>query len=162
MAEGKSWSDWWRSFLGFSADGDQQAIAILAKRYIEKSQHVSRFTQHAQRMQYRQFRDKLLAIAADEAQHVDWLAEKIKLFGGRLPDVPPIPAELKNSWQYLLEDLNNEQRYSAELIEQAHSIREELPTVAATLERIYEDSNRHRNEIREMLMKSDPQSLWPA
>jgi hypothetical protein len=30
------------------------------------------------------------------------------------------------------------------------------------LERIQEDGKRHRKEIREMLMRSDPQALWPA
>ncbi|HTF93730.1 MAG TPA: hypothetical protein VK632_11820 [Verrucomicrobiae bacterium] len=54
-------------------------------------------------MQYPQFRQKLAAIAADEAKHVERRAEKIKLFGGRLPDVPPVPAATKNSWQHLLE-----------------------------------------------------------
>src|SRR5436190_20383540 len=105
MRDKNSWSEWWRQFLGFSADRSRKASEILIERYIEKSQHVARFTQHAERMQYQQFRQKLLTIAADEAKHVEWLAEKIKLFGGRLPDVPPVPSATKNSWQYLLEDL---------------------------------------------------------
>ncbi len=164
MAENKRWSDWWRQFLGFSSDGYQRALEILTKRYIEESQHVERFTQHAQRMHYPQFRDKLLAIAADEAKHVEWLAEKIKLFGGRLPEVPPISAPVKNSWQYLLEDLNEGQVCAAELMEEARSLRQELPAVADVLERIYQDGVRHRDEIRKMLMKSDPQSFsaWLA
>ena len=112
----------------------------------------------------RNFGQKLLAIAADEAKHVERLAEKIKLFGGRLPDVPPVPAATKNSWQYLLEDLNEEQRSAAGLIEQAQSLRAEFPAVAEVLEGIYADGMRHREQIREMLMKSDPQSLslWLA
>jgi len=164
MSDKNSWSEWWRQFLGFSADGSHKASEILMERYIEKSQHVTRFTQHAERMQYQQFRQKLLAIAADEANHVERLAEKIKLFGGRLPGVPPVPAATKNSWQYLLEDLNEEQRSAAGLIEQAQSLRAEFPAVAEVLERIYADGMRHREQIREMLMKSDPQSLslWLA
>jgi rubrerythrin len=159
MAENKRWSDWWRQFLGFSSDGYHRAVEVLTKRYIEESQHVARFTQHAQRMQYPQFRDKLLAIAAEEEKHVEWLAEKVKLFGGRLPHVPPIEEPLKNSWQYLLEDLKEHQLCAAELLEEAQSLREELPSVAEVLEQIYQDGVRHRDEIRKMLMKSDPQSL---
>jgi rubrerythrin len=164
MAENKRWSDWWRQFLGFSSDGYQRAVEILTKRYVEESRHVARFTQHAQRMQYPQFRDKLLAIAADEAKHVEWLAEKIKLFGGRLPEVSPTFEPVKNSWQYLLEDLNEGQICAAELMEEAQNLREELPAVAEVLERIYQDGVRHRDEIRKMLMKSDPQSFsaWLA
>ena len=51
---------------------------------------------------------------------------KNQLFGERPPDVPPVPAATKNSWQYLLEDLNEEQHSAAGLIEQAQSLREEV------------------------------------
>jgi rubrerythrin len=158
MAVDKSWGEWWRGFLGLSLDDRANGLKILTDRYVKESQRIARFSQHAQQMQYPQFRDKLLAIAADEAKHLEWLAEKIKLLGGRLPDVPPVPTAEKSSWQYLLEDLNEEQQRAAELIEQAHSLRGELPTVAEVLERIYDDGIRHRETLREMLMRSDPQS----
>lgn len=162
MTDGKGWSDGWRRLLGFSADAGQRALNVLHKQYVEESQRAARFTQHAQQMQYPQFREKLLSIAADESRHVEWLAEKIRSLGGRLPDVPPTSAPKRNSWQYLLEDLTEQQRSAADLIEQAQSLRVELPAVAEMLERIYQDGVRHRDTIREMLMKSDPQSLWPA
>jgi bacterioferritin (cytochrome b1) len=113
-------------------------------------------------MQYPQFRERLLRIAADEARHAEWLAEKITLFGGELPKVPDVSNGEKNSWQYLLADLDAEKRCSAELIEEMHTVREELPDIARVLERIYEDGEKHRAEIRDMLMRSDPQSIWPA
>jgi rubrerythrin len=115
-------------------------------------------------MQYPQFRKKLLEIAADEAKHVEWLAEKIKLFGGRVPEVPAVTEPIKNSWQYLLEDLNEEQHCAAAFLDQAQALREEFPAVAEVLERIYQDGMNHRKAIRDMLMKSDPQSLssWLA
>lgn len=162
MSFKKSWSEWWRRFLGLSPDGYRRAIEILRGRYIEERQHEYRFTQHAQKMQYPQFREKLLQIAANEAKHVEWIAEKIRLLGGKPPEVAEIPTTEKNSWQYLLADLDEEKHCSAELLEQIQTIQLELPEIAAVLERIYEDGARHREEIREMLMRSDPQSLWPA
>jgi rubrerythrin len=42
------------------------------------------------------------------------------------------------------------------------TVREELPEIAEVLERIFEDNAKHRAEIRNMLMRSDPQSIWPA
>lgn len=162
MAYEKSWSDWWRQFLGVSAGGYDHVIKILCARYVEEMQHVQRYTEHAEHMQYPQFRDKLLRIAADEARHAEWLAEKITLFGGRIPNVPKQPPTTKNSWQYLLGDLEEERHCSDDLIEQMQTVRNELPEIAAMLERIYEDSERHRSEIRDMLMRSDPQSVWPA
>ncbi len=164
MTGKNSWSQCWRQFLGISADGYTRASQILSERYIQKSQHAARFTQQAERMQYPQFRKKLLDIAADEAKHVEWLAEKIKLFGGRLPPVPAMSEPAKNSWQYLLEDLTEEQHCSSDLLEQAQSLREEFPAIADVLERIYQEGVKHRAIIRDMLMKSDPQSLssWLA
>jgi|RhiMetdeSRZDD1v2_1073273.scaffolds.fasta_scaffold108968_4 rubrerythrin len=159
MAVNKSWSAWWREFFrGHSPDGTRKALEILSQRYVEASQHAARFTQHAERMQYPHFRDRLLTIAAEKAKHGEWIAEKIKLLGGRLPDVPTLTVTEKTSWQYLSEDLNEEQQRSGQLIEQARSLRAELPAVAEVLERIYEDSGRHRETLREMLMRSDPQS----
>jgi rubrerythrin len=164
MADGNSWTDWWRGFLGLSQDTIHRGLEILSQRYVEESQHIERYKEHARKMQYPQFRDRLLTIAADEAEHVKWIAEQIKLLGGRLPDVPPTPVAEKNSWQYLLDDLNEEQNCAAELMADAQSIREELPSVAKILDRINEDGKRHRSAIRDMLMRSDPQSLslWLA
>ena len=162
MTYEKSWADWWLQFLGISAGGYRDIIKILASRYVEEMHHVQRYTEHAEHMQYPQFRDKLLRIAADEARHAEWLAGKITLFGGKIPNVPVLPPTTKNSWQYLLGDLEEEKHCSDDLIEVMQTVRDELPDIAAVLERINEDSERHRSEIRGMLMRSDPQSIWPA
>ena len=77
MTYEKSWSDWWRQFLGVSAGGYDHVIKILGTRYVEQMQHVQHYTEHAEHMQYPQFREKLLRFAADEARHAEWLAEKI-------------------------------------------------------------------------------------
>jgi len=158
MVYQKSWSDWWRQFLGVSPDGYREVLKLLQERYIEEMRHVKLYTEHAQRMRYPQFRERLLAIAADEARHAEWLAGRIGLFGGKLPSVPETAASEKNAWQDLLADLDEEKHCSAELVEIMQTVRNELPQVAEALERIYEDGIKHRAEIRDMLMRSDPQS----
>ena len=159
-----SWSDWWREFFGVSGDPYRSAMQFLSELYLEKAQHAARFNQQAERMQYPQFRQKLLEIAADEARHMEWLAESIRKLGGRLPNVAPVHETPKNSWQYLLDDLLREQRSAPELLEQAQRLRGQFPDVAEVLERIYRDGVKHREALRDMLMKSDPQSLssWLA
>jgi bacterioferritin (cytochrome b1) len=153
---------WWRRFLGFAPDGYRKAVEVLRKRYIEERQRARQFTDQAGKMQYLQFREKLLSIAAEESQHADSIAEKINLLGGNLPEVPPISVGEQNSWRYLLDDLEDERRSSEELFDQIRAIDPELPQVAELLQRIYEDETKHRSELREMLMRSDPQALWPA
>jgi rubrerythrin len=164
MKDRRSWSEWWREFFGLFTDRDRYAAEILSDRYLEKTQYVARLNQQAERMQYPQFRKKLLEIAADERKHTEWLAEKIKILGGRLPDIQPVCESTKNSWQYLLEDLTGAQRSAPELLDQAQRLRGQFPDIAEILERIYRDGVKHREAIRDMLMKSDPQSLssWLA
>lgn len=157
MAESGRW-DWWHDFLGLPARTARRAVDVLTSRYIQKSQHAALFRQHAERMQYPQFRDKLLAVAEDEAKHAQWLAEKIKLLGARVPDVPKVRDTGKSSWQYLMEDLAAEQECAAGLVEQAQSLREEAPSIAELLERIDQEGHSHREALRQMLMRSDPQS----
>jgi len=158
------WSDWWREFFGVSGEPYRSASEFLSERYIEKAQHAARLNQQAERMQYPQFRQKLLEIAADETRHMEWLAEKLNKLGGTLPDLASMRETRKNSWQYLLEDLLAEQRSAPELLEQAERVRGQFPDIAEVLERIYRDGAKHREALRDMLMKSDPQSLssWLA
>ena len=158
MVYQKSWPDWWRQFLGQSPNGYHEVLKILQDRYADEMRHAQLYAQHAGKMQYPQFRERLMAIAADEARHAEWLADKITLFGGKLPSVPETPAAEKNSWQYLLGDVDEEKHCSEELIEQMQTLRDEMPDVAEMLERIYEDGEKHRAEIRDMLMRSDPQA----
>jgi|SRR3990172_10263972 len=153
------WTNWWRRFLGLSPDGYHRAVEILCERYIDESCHVRRYLLHAQKMQYPQFREKMLRIAEEEERHVEWIAEKIKTFGGRLPEVPEITADEHNSWQRLIADLEEERLCAAEIEEHIREIKPVLPGVAEMLERIHEEGKRHRADIREMLMRSDPQAL---
>lgn len=162
MMSEKNESNRWRGFFGLSPEGYHEVIQILCQRYAEEMQQVKRYTLHAHKMQYRQFRERLLRLAADEARHGEWLAEKINLLGGRLPEVPEVTLQESNSWQCLLDDLAAEKHCSEELIEKLQTIRNELPDVAAGLERIYEEGLKHRTEVREMLMRSDPRSNQPA
>jgi hypothetical protein len=67
-----------------------------------------------------------------------------------------------NSWQYLLEDLEQERKCSADLETDILTIGSDYADIAGLLQRIDEKEHRHRDEIREMLMRRDPQALWPA
>jgi rubrerythrin len=160
MFSSKAWTDEWRRFLGLSTAA--KALEILSRLYIEESQHTAILAQHASRMHYPQFRAKLLEIAAGEAKHCEWIGANIKSLGSALPVVPPAAPVGGNSWNLLLEDLEDESRCAGELLEQAISLEADFPSVANLLRRIYEEEQTHRNEIREMLMRSDPLSLYAA
>jgi hypothetical protein len=67
-----------------------------------------------------------------------------------------------NSWRYLLDDLEEERRCAAELETDRLAIAADHPDIGELLEHIDDDERRHRDEIRGMLMRSDPQALWAA
>ena len=159
MAFSNDWSEWWRRFLASSPDGDQKAVDILRQRYVEKMQAAGRYKQHAQKMQYPQFGEKLLHIAADKSKHAEWIAEKIATLGGKLPDVPERRSMDENSWQSLLNDLEEENRSADHLAGQISSIESDHPDITAVLQRIYEEEKKYRGEIRDMLMRSDSFAL---
>ena len=151
-------NQWWRRFLGVDTDGPQKALEVLSEQYIDAQRDAARLKQEAQRMQYPQFRDKLAAMAAQRTEHAEMLANNIRLLGGSLPGVPDTLPTEKNSWEYLLTELDERQRDADELLMQARRFGAEMPDIAALLQRISEDGKTQRAAIRDMLMKSDPQS----
>jgi rubrerythrin len=157
-----AFSEWRRRWFGSATAGYYAAVGILRSRYADEKQHAARFVQHAHKMQYPQFRDALLRIAADESKHADWIAEKLNELGESLPATETISAVQKNSWRYLLDDLEEERRCAADLETDILSIESDYPDVAELLRQIDQEERQHRGEIREMLMRSDPQALWPA
>ena len=155
MDFGQDWSNWWRGFLGTSPDRDRAAIEILRQRYVEEMQGIGQLTQHADKMHYPQFRQKLLHIAADKSKHAEWIAEKIIALGGRLPEIAERRSTDENSWQYLRMDLAEENRSADRLPEQIWRIESGHPEISTLLQRIFEAEKKHRQEITDMLMRSD-------
>ena len=153
-----NWSEFRRRWFGSEATYDR-VLGILRHRYTDEKQHADRFIQHAQKLRYPQFREALFRIASDELKHAGSIGEKIKELGGWLPAVLETPlAEGKNSWRYLLEDLEEEQRCAAELEDEMLTIESDYPEIVELLRRIDGEERKHRDEIREMLMRSDPQA----
>jgi len=151
----QDWSKWWRGFLGTSPDRDLAVIEILRQRYVDEMQGISQLTQHADKMHYPQFRKKLLHIATDKSKHAEWIAEKIIALGGRLPEIAERRPTDENSWRYLQMDLAEENRNADRLPEQIWRIESDHPEISTLLQRIFEAEKKHRQEIADMLMRSD-------
>jgi bacterioferritin (cytochrome b1) len=152
---GFHWATWWRGFLGTPPDRDRVAIEILCQRYIDQRQGESQLTQHADKMHYPQFREKLLQIATDKGKHAQWIGEKIIALGAKLPEVPERGSTNTNSWQYLQMDLAEEIRRADRLPEQIWRLESDHPDISNFLQRIAEAEKQHRQAINDMLMRSD-------
>jgi rubrerythrin len=150
---------WQHFFDGRHADDHQLLLDILRDVYREEAQDVLQFTQHAERLHYPQFRERLLRIATEEQAHLTWLGDKILALGGDIPDVSVTPKVGKNAWEGLLMDLQEEKLSYAEFQEAMHLAEDVDPELAEGLRRIREAEQQHREEILEMLVKSDPYTL---
>ena len=150
----------WRQFFdALHPDDHQRLLEMLRAAYLEEVQDVVQFTQHAERMHYPQFRERLLRIAAEEQAHVTWLRDKLLALGGEVPAVSLPPKGGKNAWEALLRDLEEEKRSYADLLEAMHLAEQADAELAEGLRRIREEEQRHREELLDMLVKSDPYTL---
>ena len=150
---------WQQFFDALQPDEHQLLLKMLRDAYLEEVQDVAQFTQHAERMHYPQFRERLLRIAEEEQAHVAWLRDKIVALGGEVPTVSLPPRVAKNAWEALLRDLDEEKRSYADLLDAMHVAEEAYPEIAEGLQRIQEEEQKHREEILDMLVKSDPSTL---
>jgi rubrerythrin len=150
----------WREFFdALHSDHHQKLIEILRNVYLEEAQDVSQFAQHAERLHYPQFRGRLLRIAEEEQAHVAWLRDKLLALGGEVPTESVPPKSAKNAWEALLRDMDEEKRSYTDLIDAMHIAEEAYPEIAEGIRRIREEEQRHREEILDMLVKSDPYTL---
>ncbi len=156
MPFSKTWSEWWRRLLDLAPDKAPDAVDLLCRRYVEEMQRIERFKQHAETMHYRQYREKFLRMAKEKSQHAERIGEKIVALGGKPPEVAERPSTDENSWQSLSMALDEEYRSADRLPEQLRSMESEDPDIAKFLQQISREQKKHRDEIREMLMRSDP------
>lgn len=140
-----------------------RTLEILRDEYLEETRLMRQLTEHSERMRYPQFRERLLRMAEEEREHVSWLREKIAELRGSVPDTeeaPPWRPEL-NTWERLSQDLEEESRCCA-LLAHGIAIAENFdPKLTEKLERMFREEEQHRQEIIEMLMRSDPYAEEP-
>jgi rubrerythrin len=153
---------WQQFFNALLPDQHQRLLDILRQTYREEAVDVVQLTQHAERLRYPQFRERLLRIAEEEQAHVTWLRDKLLALGGDVPDVSITPKDAKNTWEALLMDLEEEKRSYADLLEAMHLAEQVDPELAEGLRRIREAERQHREDILEILVRSDPESFLQA
>ena len=119
--------------------------------------HSSWQIDYALQMTYPSFRDRLFQIAEQKKAHVDWLRDKMRALGGTVPKTKLTVQIGRNSWECLLMDVEAEKRDSAVPLERIYAIAEQTdPEISNGLRRIHEEEKRHRAEIPQLLMKSNP------
>jgi len=154
-------SAWLRSIALHFLDTERQAqrhtlMTILGEAYLDALKDVRHFRQHAERMYYPHFRQRLQQIVAEEQGHSEWLAKQLRVLGGEVPRPGP-PAKLgKNSWENLRLELEEERKDYTELLPGLLTAEHFDPAIAEGLRRLRQDERKHREELLELMLKSDP------
>jgi hypothetical protein len=154
MIISKRWVEWWRQFFRTSSDESSRAVEMLRRWYIEVTQQAALFKDQAEKMRYSQFEKSLLLMAVGKNKRSNWIAEKILILGGKLPEVAEQPPIDENNWRSLLLVLEGENRSVEYLPEQIWSLQSAYPEITQVLQS-YEEEKKCRTEIRRMLMRSD-------
>ncbi|MEW6297875.1 MAG: ferritin-like domain-containing protein [Thermodesulfobacteriota bacterium] len=151
----------WRHFLqALQPDHRQRLIEILRDEYVDEAKDVIQLRAHARRMTYPHFREQLLRIAEEEKAHVTWLKEQIRALGAEAPEATCTVKEGRNSWECLLMDVEEEKRDCVAMLEHLYTVVEHAdPAIAEGVRRIRAEEKRHREEILDMLLRSDPYAL---
>jgi len=155
MAFNIDWTKWWGKLLGTSFDRDQETIDVLRQRYVDEMQGIGQLTKLAHKMHYPQFCRKLLDIAAEKSKHAEWIGERLVALGAKLPEVTERRSKGENSWQYLLTALAEQKRSADRLPEQLWRIASGHPEISRLLQRIFDAETIHRQDISDMVMRSD-------
>jgi hypothetical protein len=149
-------TEWHRFLTAFSSDNRPRLLEGLCTTYRAEAQQVAQLTQHAHRMYYPHFQKRLLQIAAEQRARLPWLKEQICTLGGNLPSLACTSMVGSNSWECLRLDVNEAERDCINLLEWICLAEHLEPQIAVGLRRLREEKQQHREEFRDMLMKSDP------
>jgi rubrerythrin len=152
---------WRRCFDALLPDQHQILLDILRQTYREGAEDAVQLAEHAKRLYYPQFRERLRRIAEEEQAHVTWLRDKLLALGAQVPEVSITPKDARNTWEALLMDLEEEKRSYADVLEAMHLAQQVDPELAEGLRRIREVERQHREEILDILEKSDPAAFLP-
>lgn len=145
-----------RVLAAFDMTAQRTLLEGVCAIYQREANTAMLYTRHAAQMHYPWFRTELLRIAAEVEAHLAWLHEQILTLGGHLPSPGPVPVLKGNSWECLRRDVEGAQRDCRYLLEWIRRVEQEAPALAAGFQRIRNDKLRHREELRDMFMKSDP------
>jgi rubrerythrin len=150
----------WQSLLnGFQSDQQPELLEILRETYSEEVNSVAQYTQYARSMSYPHFRERLLVLAEQKREHLQWLQKKIRDLGGELPQVTRSFEMGKNGWDCLRIAIETAQRCHAVLRQRIQFAEQNNPEIADGLRRIRSAKQQFSTELTEMWLKSFPYAI---
>jgi rubrerythrin len=152
-------SGWQHCCDALHPDPHPTLLEALRDTYLAEAHTVTQFAQDAERMEYPQFRARLLRMAAEDQEHVTWLRDTLLARGGAIPTRACPPTLAPTSWEALLRNVAAERHAYEALLEPMHLAEQADPEMAEGFHRLRAAKQQHREELLDMLVKSDPYTL---
>ena len=152
-------SAWQQCCDALHPDPHPTLLEALRDTYLAAAHTVTQFTQDAERMEYPQFRARLLRMAAEGQEHATWLRDTLLARGGALPTGACPPTVAPTSWAALLRDVAAERRAYEALLEPMQLAEQADPEMAEGFRRLRAAKQQHCEALLDMLVKSDPYAL---
>ncbi len=151
----------WRAFFDRLTALERRDLRnILLEDYATEIDTAEQVQRHARHLRWHEeHRQRLLAIAAREAEHARWLREAIERLGGHVPDLVPVPQDGDTNWERLMLDRQAEREAYEKFLRDAYALERDQPEIARLLLRIAEEEAAHQGEITELLARSDRVAL---
>jgi len=151
----------WRAFFDRLTASERRDLRdILLEDYAAEIDTAEQVHRHARRLHWHEeHRQRLLAIAAREAEHARWQREAIEGLGGHVPDLVPVPEDADTNWERLMVDRQAEREAYEKFLGDAYELERDHPEIARLLLRISEEEAAHQREIAELLARSDRVAL---
>lgn len=152
---------WRRLFSRLTTDQRERLLEILQEQALEEAAEAERFRADAEGLaRVPGKRQRLLAIAEREAEHVRLLREQIETLGATPREAPPpSPRREATLWERLISDLEAEKEDLDKFLHAAYAVGEAHPDVAELLLRIRDEEDANRRELMDLLAKSDPYAM---
>jgi rubrerythrin len=152
-------SGWQQCCDALHPDPHPTLLEALRDTYLAAAHTVTQITQDAERMEYPQFRARLLRMAAEDQEHATWLRDTLLARGGGIPTSACPPTVAPTSWEALLRDVAAERRAYEALMEPMHLAEQADPEMAEGFRRLRAAKQQHGEALLDMLVKSDPYAL---
>ena len=131
---------------------------VLADDYRDLAKLANQLKQHAEKAPYPFVVERLRQMAAEKEKNIALLFEGIEHLGARVAKFDSSIPSGKNHWERLHQDVEDQRRVEAKLLDDMAFLALEAPDYSRLLRQLVEVEGRHKQALLDLLAKADPQA----
>ena len=137
---------------------ERETRTALGDGYRELARLANQLRLHAEKAPYPFVGERLRQMAEEKEKSIARLSEEIERLGGRVAKFDSSIPSGKNHWDRIRQDVEDQKRAEARLVDDASSLALEAPEQSQLLRQLLEVENRHKQALLDLLARADPQA----